>query len=147
MDTLFLTSKINYIQFASLALAPRLVTDTWKVSWPTQAVQSPCQRWLLEPTPWQLKCPLGLFLHLLPLYLLLYFLQATLFSLKPLDRDAWAGPNTASLHAHGTFVPLQGHKDHEALCMLNLSHTCAHCRCQPHGVYEPQSHVLFSYTM
>lgn len=106
MDTLLLTSKINFVQFASLALAPRLVTDTQKVSWPSQAAQSPCRRWLLEPTPWQLKCPLGLFLHLLPLSLLLHFLRATLLSLRPLDRGAWAGPSTASLHVHGTWSHL-----------------------------------------
>lgn len=42
-------------------------------------------------------------------------------------------------------VPLRGHEGHEALCVLNLSHTCVHCGCQPHGVCEPQSHVLFFY--
>ena len=148
MDTLLLTSKINYVQFASLALAPRLVTDTQRVSWPSQAAQSPCRRWLLEPTPWQLKCPLGLFLHLLPLSLLPHFLRATLLSLKPLDRGAWAGPSTASLYAHGTWRHLsptrprgpRGPKHAESQSRL-------HCGCQPHGVYEPQSQVLFFYTM
>lgn len=149
MDTLLLTSKINFVQFASLALAPRLMTDTQKVSWPSQAAQSPCRRWLLEPTPWQLKCPLG------SSFTSCHFPCSRTFSGPHCSAsNLWTevpgqGPAqpVCMCMEHGATCPPQGREGQGALSALNLSHTCVHCGCQPHGAYEPQSQVLFFYTM